>query len=298
MPRVWSIFATGIPVQRETTLAMSSSSTSSFSIRSCPSRAPECRLLAPSVPSPVRPTSRSESPPPCPGLPRARPFPPPAARPRSAPSGRGCAGCWSSPAPSGCAARARRFSSSATSASSRSRRSSVSGSVSRFMASRSMANWRILRSTSSSSTGRLSISIRSMLAASSTRSMALSGRNRSVMYRCDSVAAATRAASRMRTPWWTSYRSRSPRRIEMVSSTLGWRTTMGWKRRSSAASFSIRFRYSSSVVAPDAAKLAAGQRRLQHVAGVDRPLGGARADQGVQLVDEEDDPSRRLGRPP
>ncbi len=36
----------------------------------------------------------------------------------------------------------------------------------------------------------------------------------------------------------------------MVSSTLGCRTTIGWKRRSSAASFSMRFRYSSSVVAP------------------------------------------------
>src|ERR1039457_5800669 len=54
----------------------------------------------------------------------------------------------------------------------------------------------------------------------------------------------------MRTPWCTSYRSFSPRRIEMVSSTEGWSTRTGWKRRSRAASFSMYFRYSSSVVAP------------------------------------------------
>jgi hypothetical protein len=36
----------------------------------------------------------------------------------------------------------------------------------------------------------------------------------------------------------------------MVSSTDGWSTTTGWNRRSSAASFSMCFRYSSSVVAP------------------------------------------------
>src|SRR5207253_2139785 len=49
--------------------------------------------------------------------------------------------------------------------------------------------------------GRLSISIRRLEAASSIRSMALSGRNRSVMYRWDSMAAATIAESVMRTPW-------------------------------------------------------------------------------------------------
>jgi hypothetical protein len=54
----------------------------------------------------------------------------------------------------------------------------------------------------------------------------------------------------MRTPWWTSYFSRRPRRIEIVSSTEGSSTTTGWKRRSSAASFSMYLRYSSSVVAP------------------------------------------------
>ena len=54
----------------------------------------------------------------------------------------------------------------------------------------------------------------------------------------------------MRTPWCTSYRSLSPRRMEMVSATEGWSTITGWKRRSSAASFSMCLRYSSRVVAP------------------------------------------------
>ena len=54
----------------------------------------------------------------------------------------------------------------------------------------------------------------------------------------------------MRTPWCTSYFSLMPRRIEMVSSTVGSLTKTGWNRRASAASFSICLRYSSSVVAP------------------------------------------------
>ena len=44
----------------------------------------------------------------------------------------------------------------------------------------------------------------------------------------------------------------------------------------------------------DAVQLAARQRRLQHVGGVHRALGLAGADQGVQLVDEQDDVA--LGR--
>jgi hypothetical protein len=39
----------------------------------------------------------------------------------------------------------------------------------------------------------------------------------------------------------------------------------------------------------DAAQLAAGEHGLEHVAGVHRALGGAGADDGVQLVDEQDD---------
>ena len=43
----------------------------------------------------------------------------------------------------------------------------------------------------------------------------------------------------------------------------------------------------------DAAELAAGQGRLEQVGGVHRPLGLARADDQVQLVDEQDDPPFR-----
>src|SRR5579875_2360694 len=86
--------------------------------------------------------------------------------------------------------------------------------------------------------------------ASSIRSMALSGRNRSLMYRSASCAAATSALSVMDTRWCASYRSRSPLRISMVCAIVGSATWMGWNRRSSAASFSRYLRYSSSVVAP------------------------------------------------
>ena len=54
----------------------------------------------------------------------------------------------------------------------------------------------------------------------------------------------------MRTPWWISYFSLMPRRMEMVSSTLGWSTMTGWNLRARAWSFSMYLRYSSSVVAP------------------------------------------------
>ena len=54
----------------------------------------------------------------------------------------------------------------------------------------------------------------------------------------------------IRTPWCTSYFSLMPRRIEIVSSTVGSPTKTGWNRRASAASFSMCLRYSSSVVAP------------------------------------------------
>ena len=48
----------------------------------------------------------------------------------------------------------------------------------------------------------------------------------------------------------------------------------------------------------DAAQLAARERRLEHVGGVHRALGGARADDRVQLVDEEDDLALATPRPP
>ncbi len=67
-----------------------------------------------------------------------------------------------------------------------------------------MLSCSIRRSALSSSVGWLSISIFNRLAASSIRSMALSGRKREVMYRSESTAAAMIASSRMRTPWCTS----------------------------------------------------------------------------------------------
>src|ERR1700750_3126040 len=52
------------------------------------------------------------------------------------------------------------------------------------------------------------------------------------------------------TRWCASYLSRTPLRISMVCASVGSSTRTGWKRRSSAASFSKCLRYSSSVVAP------------------------------------------------
>ena len=62
-----------------------------------------------------------------------------------------------------------------------------------------------------------------------------------------------------------------------------------WNRRSSAPSFSMYLRYSFERRRADALELAAGQRGLEHVRGVDRALGRAGTDQRVQFVDEEDD---------
>ena len=45
----------------------------------------------------------------------------------------------------------------------------------------------------------------------------------------------------------------------------------------------------------DGVQLAARQHRLEHVRRVHRPFGGARADDGVELVDEEDDLPVRVG---
>ena len=45
----------------------------------------------------------------------------------------------------------------------------------------------------------------------------------------------------------------------------------------------------------DRVQLAAGEHRLEHVRGVHRAFGRARADDGVQLVDEQDDLAGRVG---
>lgn len=57
----------------------------------------------------------------------------------------------------------------------------------------------------------------------------------------------TSAASEISTPWCTSYFDLSPRRIETVEDTVGSSMLTGWKRRSSAASLPIVFRYSSAM---------------------------------------------------
>src|SRR5205807_6472342 len=44
----------------------------------------------------------------------------------------------------------------------------------------------------------------------------------------------------------------------------------------------------------DGAQFSASQRGLEHVGGVDSAFGGSSADQGVKLVDEEDDLSLRI----
>src|ERR1035438_2996943 len=73
------------------------------------------------------------------------------------------------------------------------------------------------------------------------------------------------AASLMRTPWWISNFSFSPRRMAMVSSTVGSPTNTDRKRRARAASFSMCFLYSWSVVAPmqrSSPRASAGLSRL------------------------------------
>src|SRR5439155_446544 len=78
----------------------------------------------------------------------------------------------------------------ASSRSSFPRRSLLAASVSFFSASRSISSRLMARSTSSSSAGIESISMRSFDAASSTRSIALSGRKRPALVRADGAAPA------------------------------------------------------------------------------------------------------------
>ena len=76
----------------------------------------------------------------------------------------------------------------------------------------------------------------------------------------------------------------------MVDSTDGSPTNTCWKRRSSAGSFDVLAELVEGRGA-DHAQFAAGEHRLEHVAGVHGALaGGAGADDGVHLVDEGDDP--------
>ncbi len=172
---------TGTPVQRLTTAAMSSSSTSSFSMRldccSSASRA-SCFLDLPlraraAGRTAARTPSRSRR---CAAPARSRCGPA-----RAPPSACAIAG-WR-PSPAASASDSWFFSSlrSASSFSSFCSRSFDALSFSLRSASRSISSCMMRRCTSSSSAGIESISMRRRAAASSIRSMALSGRNRSVM---------------------------------------------------------------------------------------------------------------------
>eukprot|EP00123_Amoebidium_parasiticum_P013064 comp21743_c0_seq1/m.30787 comp21743_c0_seq1/g.30787 ORF comp21743_c0_seq1/g.30787 comp21743_c0_seq1/m.30787 type:complete len:302 (+) comp21743_c0_seq1:1654-2559(+) len=134
-------------------------------------------------------------------------------------------------------------------------RSRLASSLSFFRASSSIFLVMMLLSSTCRASGLLSCCRRMRDAASSIRSMALSGRNLSVKYRCERVAAATSAPSVTCTPWCTSYFSLSPRRMLIVSSTVGSSTMMAWNLLASAASFSMYFLYSSTVVAPHMRRL-------------------------------------------
>ena len=92
--------------------------------------------------------------------------------------------------------------------------------------------------------------IRILAAASSIRSIALSGKKRSVTYRSDSSTAPSIASCVIVRLWCSSYSPRMPSNISFDSSIVGSSTMTGWNRRSSAASFSTYLRYSDSVVAP------------------------------------------------
>ena len=70
-------------------------------------------------------------------------------------------------------------------------------------------------------------------------------------------------------------------------------TLTGWKRRSSAASFSKYFLYSVHVVAAIVRSSPRASAGLSRFAASPPPCGAAGADDGVRLVDEEDDRLRR-----
>ena len=70
---------------------------------------------------------------------------------------------------------------------------------------------------------------------------------------------------------------------------VGSSTFTGWKRRSSAASFSRCLRYSSRVVAPMVCSSPRASIGFRIDGRVDGALGGAGADEGVDLVDEQHD---------
>ncbi len=125
--------------------------------------------------------------------------------------------------------------------------------------------------------------------ASSMTSIALSGRWRSLMKRAASSAAVVSADAEYLTPWCSSKRDFRPRRICTVCSTVGSLTSIFWKRRDSAWSFSNTPRNSVIGGRADALELAVGQRRLQQIRRIQRAARRRTgADDGVDLVDEQD----------
>src|SRR5450759_4130276 len=147
--------------------------------------------------------------------------------------------------------------------------------------------------------------------ASSTRSIALSGRNLSVMYWLDSVTAADTASWETVTPWCFSNRSRIPSSISMACAMVGSPTITGWNRRARAGSFSMYLRYSSLVVAPvpagdggradhraghrDAGGYSRAVRETPRRHGL--PRGGVGRGDTVQPVHHRQVPSRQGDRP-
>ena len=114
----------------------------------------------------------------------------------------------------------------------------------------SIFNWIILLSVSSKASGFESISILFRLAASSIKSIALSGKNLSFIYLDDKCTDANRALSEIVIPWNNSYFSLSPLIIDILFSISGSFMYTCWNLLANALSFSIYFLYSSKVVAP------------------------------------------------
>ena len=96
--------------------------------------------------------------------------------------------------------------------------------------------------TSFTERGVVELRRRTLEPASSMRSMALSGRNRSAMNRAERLAAVEMASSVISTLWCSSYRLLTPWRMSVVSSMVGSATWMGWNRRSRAGSRSTCLR--------------------------------------------------------
>src|SRR5271165_1796077 len=142
-------------------------------------------------------------------------------------------------------------------------------------------------SISFTSGGRVIALMRARAPASSMTSIALSGRKRPVIYRSESRTAASNASSVSLALWCASYFGRKPFKIWTASSTVGASTLTVWNRRSSAASFSMYFRYSLRVVAPthcSSPRLRAGLIMFEASMA---PSAEPAPDDHVQLIDKE-----------